>query len=73
MLSATMQLKTWSAACKATGEFAARYAASQPAAVKYLTDNWFCAEWMHQWLAAGRRFAHSDHDTTCRSRNFTTC
>lgn len=33
MLSAIMQLKTWSAACNATGEFAAGNTASQPAAV----------------------------------------
>ncbi|DBA82072.1 TPA: hypothetical protein ACH3X2_006816 [Trebouxia sp. C0005] len=35
--------------------FVQRYQESQPAAVKYLQDNWFCQEWICQWGMVNQR------------------
>lgn len=65
-----MQLKTWPEAEQHTQDFMHRYAHLQPAAVHYLVKNWFRPEWLFQWVAAARRFEHSDHDTNLAIEKF---
>ena len=62
-LEKIMYAKTWEKVRQLATAFVQCYQDSQPAAVKYFQDNWFCAEWICQWVGAARRFQHADHHT----------
>ncbi len=62
-LEKIMYAKTWEKVRQLAIAFVQCYQESQPAAVKYFQDNWFCEEWICQWVGAARRFQHADHHT----------
>ena len=69
-LSDIMQVKTWSELQLQLASFWDRYAVTQPKALEYLRNNWFCPEWISQWVSAARRFKHSAHDTNLPIEKF---
>ncbi|DBA81385.1 TPA: hypothetical protein ACH3X2_006982 [Trebouxia sp. C0005] len=54
-LEKIMYAKTWEKAGQLVIAFVQRYQESQPAAVKYFQDNWFCQEWICQWGMVNQR------------------